>query len=72
MASAADKRLTENKVPGLPYVFLRNWVLAELGCIDAGRVVRARRIPIDCRVLRRGPGFYSQALLGPYHFSWGT
>ena len=25
-----------------------------------------------CRILGDDPGFYSQALLGPYHFSWGT
>src|ERR1700688_5329622 len=25
-ASASDKRLTENKAPGLPYTFWQNWV----------------------------------------------
>jgi hypothetical protein len=74
-ASASDKRLTENKAPGLPYVFLRDWELAELGWTDAGRVARARHILNSIFPIRRGPGLYSQAhlhLLGSYHFSWGT
>jgi hypothetical protein len=48
------------------------YVLAESVGVDAGRVPRARRIPILCRVTIYDPGFYSQALLGPYHISWGT
>ena len=32
------------------------YVLAELVGINAGRVVRARRLAIVCRVPRRGPG----------------
>lgn len=53
--------------PGLAAV-----VLAELVGFNAGRIDCARRLTIRCRVPRRGPGFYSPALLlGPYHSSWG-
>ena len=46
-------------------------VLAELVGFNAGRVVRDLQLTIRRRVIHRGPGFYSPALLGPYHFSWG-
>jgi len=51
---------------------LAAYVLAELVGSNAGRILCARQLTIRCRVPRRGPGFYSPALLlGPYHFSWG-
>lgn len=48
------------------------YVLAETDGIDAGRIFRARHISIAGRIQHYDPGFYSQALLGPYHISWGT
>jgi hypothetical protein len=35
-------------------------------------VFRVRHIAILCRIPAYDPGFNSQALLGPYHISWGT
>jgi hypothetical protein len=61
------QRLTENEGPGLADSYL-----AELGGINAVRVARVRYSPRYCRdSMRRGPGFYSRALVGLYHISWG-